>query len=535
MLRSPAAFSALLLPSLAPAIHAQCELQELVDAAPEDTAFFGAALDADGLWIVVGSAFDDELGENSGSATVFRRVGTGWVHVTKLTPSDGGECDYFGQSVALAGDHLLVGAPGGYPCGDHEGAVYVFENTGAGWVEVAKLGASDPADRKEFGYRIVVDGDRAVIGAAGQLGPDAGPESAYVFERTALGWKEVEKLVALDGFLGDSFASSVALSGDTIVVGAPNDNDAGQLTGSATVFEHDGGAWNDTQVLTASDAEWNEHFGSSVALFGDTALIGCAADDNYRGAVYVFERIAGVWQETAKLVAAHSKVNDLFGSSVALHGNTALIGARGFQDDRGAVYFFERTVNGWVNRDRILASDGVAGDELGRAAVLWSSTTGVVGAPSKSDIVIRAGSAYVLRVAIGERYCSSTTNSSGAAADLSAVGDCFAASNDLALEAAFLPPHQPGYFLIGTESGFVANPGGSQGDLCLGGAVARLNHQVQDSGPDGELAVQIDLAAPPPPLSAAQAGTTWTFQAWFRDRNPGPTSNFTDAVAVTFL
>lgn len=140
--------------------------------------------------------------------------------------------------------------------------------------------------------------------------------------------------------------------------------------------------------------------------------------------------------------------------------------------------------------------------------------------------------AFLLKLPIGERYCSpAVPNSTGQPGVIEALGSPVAGGNPLCLRATQLPPNQFGYFVASTTQGFVMNPGGSQGNLCLGGSIKRYAKQVQNSGSDGAFTIEVDTTAPP---AVIQPGESWNFQGWYRDQNPGPTSNFTDAVTVDF-
>ena len=143
----------------------------------------------------------------------------------------------------------------------------------------------------------------------------------------------------------------------------------------------------------------------------------------------------------------------------------------------------------------------------------------------------------VLRPDVGSRYCSPAhANSTGEPAIIQATGSNVASENDVVLYARQLPPNQFGYFLNGTQPGYVANPGGSRGDLCLGGTLGRYIGQVQFSGTLGEMSISLDLMNTPTSSGhvAILSGETWRFQCWFRDNHPQPTSNLTDGVRVTF-
>ncbi len=162
----------------------------------------------------------------------------------------------------------------------------------------------------------------------------------------------------------------------------------------------------------------------------------------------------------------------------------------------------------------------------------------IVGAPFDDNNGNLSGSARVFSGcdALGATYCTpAVPNSSGQSAVISACGSDLADGGYFMLHATDLALDKFGYFLVSATQAFIPNPAGSQGDLCLGGNIGRFGKQVQKSGPGGKFTIQVDLTSiPQNPPHTVLAGETWNFQAWFRDNNPGKTSNFTDAVSVTF-
>ena len=358
--------------------------------------YFGGSVAIGGDTVVVGAEGDDS---SKGSAYVFEKGG-GWASMTetaKLTASDGAAGDKFGGSVAIDGDTVVVGA---YGDDSYKGSAYVFEK-GGGWATTsaydAKLTASDGADSDNFGSRVAIDGDTVVVGARGDDG-DQG--SAYVFVKPGGGWAtgtETAKLTASDGAPSDNFGCSVAIDGDTAVVGAPCDDSS---KGSAYVFEK-GGGWatgTETAKLTASDGAGGDNFGYSVAISGDTVVVGAEGDDSYHGSAYVFEK-GGGWATTstydAKLTASDGASYDHFGRSVAIDGDTVVVGAY-YDDDNGSksgsAYVFEKG-GGWATGTetaKLTASDGASYDYFGYSVAI-SGDTVVVGAHCDDD----NGSAYV--------------------------------------------------------------------------------------------------------------------------------------------
>jgi len=213
--------------------------------------------------------------------------------------------------------------------------------------QLAKLIADDAQDGDLFGSSVAIEGDTALIGASSEDegGDDAG--AAYVFTRTEGDWSQQAKLIANDAQTNDDFGDSVAIEGDTALIGAPEDEEGGDRAGAAYVFTRTGGGWSQQAKLIANDAEARDQFRFSVAIEGDTALIGArfeAEGGDDAGAAYVFTRTDGTWSQQAKLIADDAQVGDQFGFNVAIEGDTALIGApyKGEGGDRtGAAYVFD--------------------------------------------------------------------------------------------------------------------------------------------------------------------------------------------------
>jgi hypothetical protein len=330
---------------------------------------FGKSVSIDGDTMVVG-AFGD--GGRRGSAYVFTRatagdLTSGWTQVAKLTASDGAAHDYFGYSVSIDGDTVVIGAYMDNAKGSMSGSVYVFTRDTAGdltsgWTQVAKLTASDGASSDYFGIRVSIDGDTVVVGAFWDDDKGSQSGSAYVFTRDtagdlASGWTQVAKLTADDGAASDVFGISVSIDGDTVVVGARADDDKGSQSGSAYVFTRDAASdlasgWTHVAKLTADDGAEYDEFGASVSIDGDTMVIGAKFDDDKgskSGSAYVFTRatasdLASGWTQVAKLTDVDGAADDEFGYSVSIDGNTVVIGARNDDDkgsDSGSAHVFQ--------------------------------------------------------------------------------------------------------------------------------------------------------------------------------------------------
>ncbi len=394
------------------------EVKKLIASDAQVGDDFGVSVAVSGDIAVVGANLEDAPGSDAGAAYVFQRNEGGagnWGQLKKLTASDAEAYDYFGYSVAVSGDTAVVGAWVEDSGGSFAGAAYVFQRNEGGvdnWGEVKKLTASDAEASDQFGASVAVNGDTAVVGAIGEGAGGIFAGAAYVFQRDDGGadnWGEVKKLTVSDAEAADFFGASVAVSGDTAVVGAVGEDAGASFAGAAYVYQrNEGGAgnWGEVKKLLASDAGVDDWFGWSVAVSGDTAVVGARFEDaggSDAGAAYVFQRNGGGadnWGEAKKLTASDGQASDEFGWSVAVSGDAAVVGAL-FESagglSAGAAYAFQRNEGGadnWGEVKKLLASDAEAGDWFG-SGVAVSGDTAVVGARSEDAGGNSAGAAYV--------------------------------------------------------------------------------------------------------------------------------------------
>jgi hypothetical protein len=290
---------------------------------------FGRSVAINGDTIVVGApkADDPTAGENCGAAYVFHRSGETWTEQAKLIASDAAADDGFGNVVAVNEDQDTIVVGGGRD----SDAVYVFQHDGTAWIEQARLTGGD-----WFGGSMAISGDTLVVGAGLDSGADAG-WGLYVFHREGNTWTEQARLTPGDTTADNRFGISVAFRGNTLVVGAPGDRDAGLAAGAVYVFHHDGAEWTEQAKLTASDATAMNAFGLSVAIEGNTIVVGTPWDTIVdRQAAWVFQWDGDTWHDQLKLTGS----DDWFGSiPVAISGNTVMVGAPG--EFGHAVYVYE--------------------------------------------------------------------------------------------------------------------------------------------------------------------------------------------------
>ena len=299
----------------------------------------------------------------------------------------------FGFSVALDGDFALIGAPKDLVQGVKTGSVYVFERRPGGWVQVARLTPSDGFLDLEFGFSVALDGDTALIGT---LRGNIQSGSAYAFERDPAGnWTQTDKLVAPDGQAFDNFGRSVTLSGDTAILGSHGHDTPLAGAGVAYVFERVGSTWTPVQKLKSSAPLLSAGFGRAVTMEGDRAVIGAYFDHVGglgTGLAYVFERSGGTWSQVARLIPSSATGGAQFGGAVDLSGDTAAVAA--FKDQSsgtgiGSVFVYELNVANWVEAAKLSFPVPGVDKEFGRSLSVDGELL-LVGAP-----LIDTGAAYL--------------------------------------------------------------------------------------------------------------------------------------------
>ena len=289
---------------------------KLTASGGSEDAAFGWSVAINGDTVVVGAPFDGDL---VGSAFVFVRSGTTWSQQAKLTASDASDFDTFGYSLTMSSETLVVGAARTSEAGDFSGSAYVFVRNGASWSQQAKLIPSDGVGSGFFGESVSISGDRVVVGAKRNNGGAGRSGSAYVFRRSGTVWSQEAKLTASDAATGDFFGFSVAISGDMVVVGATGDDDAGDRSGSVYVFQRSGTTWSQVTKLAANDAAALDFFGSEVAVQKATLVI------TGSGAAYLFRRRGGIWSQQERFTPSDTASG--FAGEAAMSEGTIIVGA----------------------------------------------------------------------------------------------------------------------------------------------------------------------------------------------------------------
>lgn len=434
-------------------------------------ARFGSAVGLDSRRAIVGAPTDDGEDERSGSASIYDLVSGALL--IRFTRVGGAPDDLLGSAVAIDGRFAAIGAPGV----DGSGACFVLDVSSGKLVH--ELRADDAAKGDEFGGAVGLHGSLLVVGsrAADASGEDSG--AAYVFDLES--GKQIATLTPSDGAAFDGFGSAVAIDGERVLVGAPYDDDDGEESGSAYVFDASTG----TQLakLRASKARPEDGFGEAVALSGELALVGAPRADpsgKSSGSAYVFSTSNG--SELGRLSPTTAALQNEFGSAVGLHGQIAVVGApcfSGRSGEEGTSYIFE------------LQSFGQNG----------------------------GGSCYASQVRCPCHDSASTSegcpNSSGSGAILMGNGGASLTAGNFRLSGHSMPRGATGLLLRGTKrlEGGSARPFGD-GVLCLAGDVVEA--QVLRASSTGGVTLQYEPASPGQ-VALTIGVATAHYQLWYRD------------------
>ncbi|MEM8710503.1 MAG: lectin-like protein, partial [Planctomycetota bacterium] len=556
--------------------------QEIVKLLPADLAagdsFGNAVAIADEL-VIVGAFESDATGLNSGAAYVFSR--DDGTEMMKLQTGLAQPFDYMGSAVDVSGNRAILGAWGNDWNGFSSGAAFIFD-LDTGWMMRWLRDDVGGVDFDRFGSAVAIDGDLAVVGAPGDGTNGSESGSAFVFDVESGALLRV--LLPDDGFSFDRFGSSISMSGSTVVIGAPGNDDQGSNAGAAYVFDVESG--EQLAKIFAFDGAGGDLFGTAVGLDRQRAVVGSWGDDDngsYSGSAYVMN-VGPTWSESpaggrwfsalparswedaenqAQQLGGHLATvrspleNDWYTSTFAVPLGASRAPWIGYSDAQVEGLFtwssaepasFESWAVGEPDNGQgadwaVLGPDGTWADEPQTPArpgivEVEGADCDLNGLPDRYEMALLPdldiNGDGVLDACVSASYCTATPNSSGLPARVVAAGSPLLSDNSLTLRALNLPAHQLGYFLMSQSQGFVPGFGGSSGNLCLGGQIQRLSNPLQggrvlQASASGEAIFTLDLEVLAVSVGVA-AGDTWNFQLWFRDVM---TSNTTNGVSVT--
>ncbi|PCI07765.1 hypothetical protein COB72_09605 [bacterium] len=423
----------MMMPSFA---HAQCDPIQNAKLFPFDGQSgdrSGDSVSISGDIAVVGAWRDDENGENSGAAYVWKRVDGEWLEIAKLVASDPAVEARFGWSVSISGNFIIIGAPG-VNGASIQGAAHVFLQFIGVWVEIEKFESNEGAARDFYGYSVSISGDRFIVGAPGLDDHGVGSGAGYMYELADFEWSQVGRFAPLDGQPFDRFGIGVSLSDDIAVFGARGDDDTAEDSGSAYIYTQlPGGEWDQRAKLLADDGGVLDWFGGAVAASGDTVVVGSVFNDAVgleSGSAYVYtSNDNGMnWAFNTKLVPDDGAAGDNFGY-VAINGDTILAGAI-FADtaagtNSGVTYLYTRVGGSWVQRSKILPTEANAA--FGVSASISDQYT-IIGAPGEG----LSGMAYIFDLNCPAIAADLTGDGTLNFFDVSAFLNAFAVSDPIA-------------------------------------------------------------------------------------------------------
>lgn len=386
------------------------EIFKLVAADGADNALFGRSVDIDGDTAVIGAAD----GDRQGAVYVFVRDGDRWIQQAKMKFNQ-----RFGESVAIDGDTILVGAPFA------PGRAFVYTRKDGVWAKREELVGDNPTTTDAFGASVALHDGTAVVGAVRDGEGSTGAAYVFTTDDDGANWTRQAKLLGGDIQFND-FGGSVAISGDTIIVGDHRNDDKDPDAGAAFVFTRSDGHWTRAvKLLPQGPYAGYIHFGSSLAIDGDVAVVGAPRDRQlgpFSGAAYVFTRHSGAWSVTTKLLSPDDETGGGFGTSVGVAGGTILIGApkriSRVTDEQifrtGAAHLFSHEGGVWSEGTKVLPSDVGDGDDFGAAVAIDGSTL-LIGARDDDELGLDSGAAYVVSEPAGVfgLHCPGDLNGEG--------------------------------------------------------------------------------------------------------------------------
>ncbi len=338
---------------------------------------FGRSVSIYDNWAVIGACRDNTADKNAGAAYIYKNESETWIQYGKLVPDDLRPHDYFGYSVSISEEYVAVSAIND---NFNSGSVYIFKKDNENWIMDARLRPDNLKRNSNFGYSVAISGNCVIIGAYRDDGKTVESGAAYIFEKTGNEWVEKGKLVAGDGQKGDHFGRSVAIYGDYALIGAIHVKDNGVDSGAVYIFRKIDGKWIQKQKLVPQDSSLDDYFGFSIGIYDDHIIVGSSSKTENgitSGAAYIFQKNGDNWIQKEKLMPADGHDNDFFGCSVAISDGYAIVGADGDDDtenNSGAAYIYKKDSETWIIEKKLNPADKKEDDRFAWSVSIFSST-----------------------------------------------------------------------------------------------------------------------------------------------------------------
>ena len=407
------------------------QIDRLVGSDSQMQDLYGQSVSVFGEYAVVGAPKADGQTINSGAAYIYKREVNNWIEQAKIQANDGQTNDEFGFSVAIEEDYILVGAPSKNAVGSSSGVVYIFKKDGANWIQHQKIQSQDLQAGDAFGYSLDISGERAVIGAYKKdaVRTDAG--AAYIFKRNGTSWTQEAKLVTTNPSISDYFGFDVGISGDHVIVGAPQKAyNSMTNSGLAYVFERNGTTWFEQSRLVAEYPKSGDKFGQAVDIDGTYAVVGVPSDGTITrsgpieiavvldcsrcaniGYIQIYRNEGTQWTLSAKYRTAlprGNRENNYLGFSVAISGDYVVAGANGVDlggNNVGSISMFQRNSFGWrssIYGKHIQAKDQEVQDAFGTSVAIFGNQLFVGATQANSVTGTNTGKVYAFTASAGE-------------------------------------------------------------------------------------------------------------------------------------
>ncbi|MGB4850139.1 MAG: hypothetical protein WBP41_19600, partial [Saprospiraceae bacterium] len=298
--------------------------QPMADTAANEADTYGGTVSISGNFAIVGSNTDDETFQNQGSVTFYQFNGSNWELLEKLTDADAAANDVFGTSVSISGSYAIVGAPFDSDVFSQQGSASIYQFNGSNWQLIQKITDPDGQTGDQFGSRVSISGDYAIIGAPMQMMEGhlmQGSASIYYYDGNT--WTLMDKVTNPSGAAADNFGYAVAISNGYAIIGAINDDESHDNQGSASIFQFNGSNWVLMNKVLDATSGFNDNFGYSVSISGQYAIVGSIYDDiNYsnQGSASIYHYNGTNWVMMQKISELVGGDEDNFGTCVALCG-----------------------------------------------------------------------------------------------------------------------------------------------------------------------------------------------------------------------
>jgi len=372
----------------------------LNNPAPAAGDLFGRSVAISGDYAIVGAHYDDTGAGDTGSAYIYVRSGTIWSLQSTLNNPTPATNDYFGHSVAISGDYAIVGAYADDTGASDAGSAYIYLRSGTTWSLQSTLNNPTPVGSDHFGYSVAVSGDYVIVGAFADDTGAGDTGSAYIYARSGTTWSLQATLNNPTPATSDFFGYSVAISGDYAIVGAHLDDTGAGDAGSAYIYVRSGTTWSLQSTLNNPTPAASDYFGISVAISGDYAIVGAYWDDTGAGdagSAYIYVRSGTTWSLQSTLNNPTPASSDQFGTSVAISGDYAIVGAHNDDtgdSDAGSAYIYVRSGTTWSLQSTLNNPTPSTSDLFGYSVAI-SGDYVIVGAYSDDTGADNVGSAYI--------------------------------------------------------------------------------------------------------------------------------------------